>query len=301
MSRPTMTLGAGPDGPGRAARLRRRCQTAAIVAVALVQLSGSAAHTEATTLTPPYASGEQSCSGTGTCDAAADSATGDLRINAAAVGSTATATTGHATANVSAVHTFGAEAEAIKYTVNFDVLEAVATTAGCHSVWYFCATAYVWLFARADHTNCPECSSYVSQTICESWFLGADGCAFPPGRVTWVSDPANGSAAINQDKTVTYDPDGCFVGSDTFIYTIDDGKGRHGQWLGHGTAPEEFATELHRMLTTSLARGSRWQQSRTNHLGDMGATLAGSREIPEPGRREPLHSGWCGSARDGDR
>jgi hypothetical protein len=43
--------------------------------------------------------------------------------------------------------------------------------------------------------------------------------------VTWVSDPANGSAAINPDKIVTYKPDGCFVGTDTFTYWIDDGKG----------------------------------------------------------------------------
>lgn len=43
--------------------------------------------------------------------------------------------------------------------------------------------------------------------------------------VTGVSDPANGTATINPDNTVTYDPDGCFVGTNTFTYTVSDGNG----------------------------------------------------------------------------
>jgi large repetitive protein len=43
--------------------------------------------------------------------------------------------------------------------------------------------------------------------------------------VTGVSDPPNGSTVINTDTTVTYDPNGCFVGIDTFSYTISDGNG----------------------------------------------------------------------------
>jgi hypothetical protein len=43
--------------------------------------------------------------------------------------------------------------------------------------------------------------------------------------VTGVTDPPNGMAMINTDNTVTYDPDGCFVGTDTFTYTISDGNG----------------------------------------------------------------------------
>jgi FtsP/CotA-like multicopper oxidase with cupredoxin domain len=39
-----------------------------------------------------------------------------------------------------------------------------------------------------------------------------------------VSDPPNGTATINPNNTVTYDPDGCFVGTDTFTYTITDGN-----------------------------------------------------------------------------
>jgi FtsP/CotA-like multicopper oxidase with cupredoxin domain len=39
-----------------------------------------------------------------------------------------------------------------------------------------------------------------------------------------VSDPPNGTATINPNNTVTYDPDGCFVGIDTFTYTITDGN-----------------------------------------------------------------------------
>lgn len=43
--------------------------------------------------------------------------------------------------------------------------------------------------------------------------------------VTGVGDPSNGAATVNPDDTVTYDPDGCFVGTDTFTYTISDGLG----------------------------------------------------------------------------
>ncbi len=43
--------------------------------------------------------------------------------------------------------------------------------------------------------------------------------------VTAASDPANGTTAINPDKTVKYTPDLNFNGSDSFTYTIDDGHG----------------------------------------------------------------------------
>ncbi len=41
--------------------------------------------------------------------------------------------------------------------------------------------------------------------------------------VTTVTQPANGSVALNADGTLTYTPDTDFHGSDSFIYTIDDG------------------------------------------------------------------------------
>ncbi|HET6770256.1 MAG TPA: Ig-like domain-containing protein [Actinomycetota bacterium] len=43
--------------------------------------------------------------------------------------------------------------------------------------------------------------------------------------ISGVSDPPNGSAVINADNSVTYDPNGCFVGTDTFSYSISDGNG----------------------------------------------------------------------------
>lgn len=39
-----------------------------------------------------------------------------------------------------------------------------------------------------------------------------------------VSDPPKGTATINPNNTVTYDPDGCFVGIDMFTYTVTDGN-----------------------------------------------------------------------------
>ncbi|MBR9836953.1 MAG: tandem-95 repeat protein [Rhodobacteraceae bacterium] len=46
-----------------------------------------------------------------------------------------------------------------------------------------------------------------------------------PLTVTDVSDPANGTVAINGDGTVTYTPDAGFTGDDTITYTVDDGNG----------------------------------------------------------------------------
>jgi hypothetical protein len=40
-----------------------------------------------------------------------------------------------------------------------------------------------------------------------------------------VTAPANGTAVINPDNTVTYTPDANFYGSDSFSYTISDGAG----------------------------------------------------------------------------
>jgi len=44
-------------------------------------------------------------------------------------------------------------------------------------------------------------------------------------EVTVVTQPANGTAAINADNTVTYTPDQGFAGNDAFTYTVFDGSG----------------------------------------------------------------------------
>ncbi len=43
--------------------------------------------------------------------------------------------------------------------------------------------------------------------------------------ITEVGDPANGTAVVNEDGTVTYTPDAGFSGEDSFTYTISDGNG----------------------------------------------------------------------------
>jgi CshA-type fibril repeat protein len=50
----------------------------------------------------------------------------------------------------------------------------------------------------------------------------ADGDAL---SVSSVTPPANGSAVINPDNTVTYTPDPDFNGTDSFDYTVSDGNG----------------------------------------------------------------------------
>jgi hypothetical protein len=52
----------------------------------------------------------------------------------------------------------------------------------------------------------------------------ADGI-LDPSSVTIVAPPANGTAEVNADGTITYTPDAEFVGEDTFQYTVADDMG----------------------------------------------------------------------------
>ena len=46
-----------------------------------------------------------------------------------------------------------------------------------------------------------------------------------PLDVTGVSNPPNGSASVNGNDTINYQPDGNFNGADSFSYTLSDGNG----------------------------------------------------------------------------
>ena len=46
-----------------------------------------------------------------------------------------------------------------------------------------------------------------------------------PLTVTITTPPANGSAIVNPNKTISYTPNGGFSGNDSLVYTIDDGNG----------------------------------------------------------------------------
>jgi Bacterial Ig domain/Bacterial cadherin-like domain len=48
----------------------------------------------------------------------------------------------------------------------------------------------------------------------------------PSLKILSVTVPANGSATINTDKTITYTPKTGYTGSDSFQYTIRDGAGK---------------------------------------------------------------------------
>jgi hypothetical protein len=43
--------------------------------------------------------------------------------------------------------------------------------------------------------------------------------------VSAVTQPANGAAVINTDKTITYTPKAAYTGADGFTYTVSDGRG----------------------------------------------------------------------------
>jgi hypothetical protein len=46
-----------------------------------------------------------------------------------------------------------------------------------------------------------------------------------PLSVSGTSDPTNGSVVVNPDGTIRYTPDAGFSGTDSFTYTINDGRG----------------------------------------------------------------------------
>ena len=50
----------------------------------------------------------------------------------------------------------------------------------------------------------------------------ADG---EPLTVTSMTRPASGTAKIRPDGSIRYRPRGGFTGTDTFTYTVSDGKG----------------------------------------------------------------------------
>jgi hypothetical protein len=54
---------------------------------------------------------------------------------------------------------------------------------------------------------------------------GDDDGILDPASVTIVAPPANGTAVVNADGTITYTPDAEFMGEDTFQYTVADDLG----------------------------------------------------------------------------
>ncbi|MGH7192964.1 MAG: Ig-like domain-containing protein, partial [Candidatus Saccharimonadales bacterium] len=90
--------------------------------------------------------------------------------------------------------------------------------------------------------------------------------------VASVTQPANGTAVINVDNTITYTPAAGFTGSDTFSYTASDGRG--------GTAPASVT------VTVASTSPVEW----VVNVGDAGYAETGDRWV----------SGW-GIDSAGDR
>ena len=104
--------------------------------------------------------------------------------------------------------------------------------------------------------------------------------------VTDLSDPANGSVAINPDETVEYTPGPGFVGTDTFTYTANDGQSE--------SAPATvtvFVTPPNKLLASDGATVDRFGFSVAvssdrivvgAHLDDDNGTDSGSVYVFEP-------------------
>ncbi|SMH55637.1 Ig-like domain-containing protein [Maritimibacter sp. HL-12] len=71
-----------------------------------------------------------------------------------------------------------------------------------------------------DHATTDEDTAVVIDVLANDSDVDGDTL-----EVTEVGDPANGTAAINGDGTITYTPDADYNGSDSFTYTVSDGNG----------------------------------------------------------------------------
>ncbi len=74
--------------------------------------------------------------------------------------------------------------------------------------------------ANDDHAVTPEDTPVTLDVLAND--TDTDGDAL---SVTSVTQPANGTATLNADGSVTYTPDINFFGADNFTYTISDGHG----------------------------------------------------------------------------
>ena len=82
-----------------------------------------------------------------------------------------------------------------------------------------------------------------------------------PAYVVSASDPANGTAVVNADGTITYTPDAGFGGEDTFSYTtatLDEGF-NYSYWSDNPTSDSpNFATVFPAGFPTRTPDGTGW-------------------------------------------
>ncbi|MEW6477896.1 MAG: DUF4347 domain-containing protein, partial [Pseudomonadota bacterium] len=82
-----------------------------------------------------------------------------------------------------------------------------------------------------------------------------------PAYVVSASDPANGTAVVNADGTITYTPDAGFGGEDTFTYTtatLDEGF-NYSYWSDNPTSDSpNFATVFPAGFPTRTPDGTGW-------------------------------------------
>ena len=74
--------------------------------------------------------------------------------------------------------------------------------------------------ARIDEATTPKNTAVTVDVLANDTDPNGDAL-----DVTGVGQPANGTASVNGDDTVTYTPSSGFSGTDSFTYSISDGKG----------------------------------------------------------------------------
>ena len=73
-----------------------------------------------------------------------------------------------------------------------------------------------WLYFKGEE-GIPEKWQFVDFDDSD-WFVGKSG-------IGYGNNPKNGSAVVNKDGSITYTPDPGFVGTDTFVYIVEDDNG----------------------------------------------------------------------------
>ena len=134
-----------------------------------------------------------------------------------------------------------------------------------------------------DATSVDEDSSVIVSVLAND--VDADGDSLTVGS---VSEPANGTAAINGDGTVTYMPDAGFCGTDSFEYTVSDGELTDTATVyievacAANTCPvavyDSYGTTMNTQLVVSAAEGVL-----ANDIDDDGDTLQASLQFVSPG------------------
>lgn len=113
------------------------------------------------------------------------------------------------------------------YTPDLDFVGADSFVYRCKDATYSSndATVNIYVGNQAPIANPDSANTSENTPVTIDVLLNDSDPDGDPIHVVNVTTPKNGTAVINADDTITYTPNATFSGTDSFDYTIDDGKG----------------------------------------------------------------------------